>query len=386
MIRLQVQPFCRQQAVRARLAGYVLEGDRFSCGPLVAQFELELAAWQGRTRAVCFNSGSSANLALIQAMLNVGLLKRGDSVGYSAVTWATNVMPLLQLGLDPVAVDVEADTLNVSTRTLRECPREFRALFLTHALGFCGDTDGIRRWCANRKILLIEDACEALGSVDAGGHKLGNLGLASTFSFFVGHHISTIEGGMVCTDDEQLDEMLRMVRSHGWAREVSPATRRRLETGYEIDLFRAPYTFYTLGFNLRPTEITGLIGLEQLPAIGEVLAMRHANFCRMARAAAADPEIIHLRLEMETVSNFAFPVVCRDETSFRRHVDRFLPHAEIRPIIGGSMPDQPFMEFHRAQCPNAQLIHRCGFYVPNRHDLTEAELDLLCRLLAGETI
>jgi len=182
------------------------------------KFENNFSKFQKRKYSVFVASGSSANLLLIQSLLNIGELKKGDSVGVSALTWSTNIMPLIQLGLNPVLIDCEIDTVNVSLRKIRG--ENIDALFLTNALGFCSDIDEIKKYCEKNKILLIEDNCESLGS-EYKGKMFGNFGKASTFSFFVGHHLSTIEGGMVCTDDEELYNNLLIARIHGWSRNLS---------------------------------------------------------------------------------------------------------------------------------------------------------------------
>ncbi len=177
-------------------------------------FEKNFAKWQKRKYCVFLNSGSSANLAIIQALLNLRKIKKGDKVGFSALTWSTNVMPLIQLGLQPIPIDIELETLNVSSELVGKIIKKhkIKMLFLTNLLGFCSDIDKIRSICDKSKVILIEDNCEALGTLYK-GTKLGNYGLASTFSFYVGHHMSTIEGGAVCTDSERLANMLTLHES-----------------------------------------------------------------------------------------------------------------------------------------------------------------------------
>ena len=167
-----------------------------------------------------FNSGSSANLALLSSLQQIGFLKEGDNIGFSTLTWATNVMPMIQLGFNPVPIDVNLDTFNINEDDLLKKIYRLKAVFITNALGFCSDLDMIKKICEDNHILLLEYNCESLGSVYK-GVKLGNFGLASTFSFFVGHHLSTIEGGMVCTDDYVLYNVLKSVREHGWLRNNS---------------------------------------------------------------------------------------------------------------------------------------------------------------------
>ena len=178
-------------------------------------------------------------------------------------------MPLLQLGLKPAPIDVSLDNLNVDSNNLLLILENMpiKVLFITNLLGFCADLNKIKEICEKKGIILIEDNCESLGS-ELNGIKLGNFGLASSFSFYVGHHLSTIEGGMVCTDDEILYEMLLMVRAHGWSRNLKKEKKEELRKNNGIEEFYNDYTFYTLGFNLRPTEITGFSGLELISKTG----------------------------------------------------------------------------------------------------------------------
>ena len=202
MIKLIKNTFYKEKETSCLLAKFVTGTSKLSFGVECEKFEENFAKYQGRKYCIFVNSGSSANLALIQALINLGRLKRNDKVGFSAVTWSTNTMPIIQLGLNPIPVDVELDTLNISSRTLIKTIEDIKinAMFLTNLLGFCDDIDKIVKLCDALDIILIEDNCESLGTIYK-GKKLGNYGLASTFSFYVGHHMSTIEGGAICTDD-----------------------------------------------------------------------------------------------------------------------------------------------------------------------------------------
>jgi len=205
--------FLDEEDAKTTLCSFIQQASKLSMGEEVLRFESQFAGWQGRTFCTMVNSGSSANLVLLQSLLNLGRLQKGDRIGVSAVTWATNVMPIVQLGCIPVLIDVDSKTLNVSTETLQNAP-EIRCLFLTHLLGFSSDVTHIQSYCNEKSIILLEDTCESLGARNT-GVRLGNFGVAATFSTFVGHHMSTIEGGMIVTDDSELNSMIRMVRAHG---------------------------------------------------------------------------------------------------------------------------------------------------------------------------
>jgi len=216
-IKLIKSTFYNEEDTKRKLCSFILNSKKLSMGDECKKFEENFAKFQERKYGVFVSSGSSANLLLIQVLLNTGKLKKGDKVGVSTLTWPTNIMPLIQLGLKPVLIDCEIETLNTSLSKIEIY--NIDALFLTNALGFCSDIDKIKEYCENKDILFIEDNCESLGS-EHKGIKLGNFGLASTFSFFTGHHLSTIEGGMICTDNEELYENLLISRAHGWLRNL----------------------------------------------------------------------------------------------------------------------------------------------------------------------
>jgi len=377
MIRLMKNTFYKEAETKRVLCDFIAGADKLSMGEKCAEFEREFAKYQGREYAVFYNSGSSANLALIQSLLNLDLLQKGDYVGFSALTWATNVMPLMQLGLNPIPVDISLENLNVTSETLTQRllsqENAMKALFVTNLLGFSGDLTKIRNICYEKKILLLEDNCEALGS-RLDGNRLGNFGFASTFSFFVGHHLSTIEGGMVCTDNQMLYEFLVMARAHGWGRNLSSEARKSFQKLYKIDDFHEPYAFYVPGFNLRPTEITGVIGLEQLKYIDEIHYKRYLNFLKYHRVAMNNPDFQKLDFShMGIVSNFGYPIILKNKNKLDEYRQR-LAEVEIRPIVGGDMTQQPFYKGD-SSCPNAGLINSHGFYIPNNPDLTDGELE-----------
>ena len=351
-------------------------------------FEREFSKVQGRNDAILFNSGGSANLALLQSLKNLEYLPEGANVGFSALTWSTNTMPIIQMGFIPVPVDCEPSTLNVMSGNLQKrletCNLD--AMFITNALGFSGDLDKIKEICRENKILLIEDNCESLGTELTSG-KTGNFGLASTFSFFVAHHMSTIEGGMVCTDDEDLAEMLRIVRANGWDRNLNANQQYKLRQKYNIKTeFDAKYSFYDLGYNLRPTEITGFIGLFQLQFLEENISVREKNFHLLEKEVLMNEDLIKLiHSHITRLSNFAFPVVCNSPELRERYFSQFSgAGVEIRPMIAGNIQNQPFYKKYvkdHYDLPGTDKIHHCGFYCGNYPELTNSDLDILSSCL-----
>lgn len=386
MIKLIKSSFYNEADTKRKLVDFIASAGILSMSTYCKQFEQAFAQKQQRKYATYVSSGSAANLALIQSLLNLGRLKKGDWVGVSALTWVTNITPLIQLGLIPVALDCELDTLNVSPAILEKKIDSLQALFITNVLGFSDDITAIKQMCEKRNVLLIEDNCESLGSrID--GTLLGNFGIASTLSFFVGHHMSTIEGGMICTDDEELNDMLIMVRAHGWDRNLSPQKQEVLRKKHNIDDFHARYTFYDLAYNLRPTEINGFIGTTQIGYWDEIVSRRESNFHLFSEAIDKNVRFEKLRSNhMDIVSNFAVPVICKDVETFNQYRNSFeTAGVEIRPVIAGDMSTQPFYRKYVSnseECANARFINDYGFYFPNHPELTKDDISLITNLLS----
>jgi CDP-6-deoxy-D-xylo-4-hexulose-3-dehydrase len=380
MIKLTKNTFYKEKETRENLASFILESSKLSMGGYCGIFEQTFAEWQGREYAVMFNSGSSANLALIQSLMNMFHLKAGDNVGVSALTWSTNVMPIMQLGMKPVGIDININNLNVMSNNI---PSDLRCLFLTNALGLCGDIRNIAKYCKDNGILLIEDNCESLGSV-YGKTKLGNFGEASTFSFYVGHHLSTIEGGMVCTDNQALYNNLKMVRSHGWVRDTEQYVRDNFKKIYDVDDFNISYTFFVPGYNLRPTEINGAIGLFQMRYLHEIIEKRYNNFKKYQKAFKNLDYIMDIDTTgLTTVSNFAYPLIITQ--GYKEIKDRLMKEVEIRPLLGGNIFNQPFMsDYGSDMFTSANIASRLGLYIPNNPDLTDEEIDRIINIVANK--
>lgn len=383
-IPLMRHAFYENETTKSRLAAFILSTDHFSMGAKCKEFEAAFCQWQGCKHSILVNSGSSANLVLIQSLLNLGRLRKGDRVAFSSVTWMTNVAPLIQLGLHPVPIDVDPKTLNVMSYSLLERLKttDLNALFITNALGMAGDLDNIRAICETYDILLIEDNCESLGTVLNGGLKTGNAGLASTFSLYVAHHMSTIEGGIVCTDDDTLAEMLVMCRAHGWDRNLSPAQQADWRAEYEVSEFDAKYTFYDLGYNVRPTEITGFLGLDQLAYLDANINARAALFSRFEAALDGNPDVLILQhSHIRTLSAFCYPVICKTSELRAETMRRFAAAGvEVRPVIAGCIQSQPFYLKYVKELytlHGANFLHANGFYCAAYPDLSEDEIQTI---------
>jgi len=384
MIPLMKHAFLHEEETKKALGEFILQADRLSMDQKCREFEVAFAAYQGRKDAILFNSGGSANLAMLQALKNLGRLKAGNRVAFSALTWSTNTMPIIQLGMVPVALDVRLDTLNVTSKELLERLAEVdvQAFFVTNVLGFTGDMGEIKRICDERGIIVLEDNCESLGTELPEG-KAGNFSLGSSFSFFVAHHMSTIEGGMVCTDDPEFADMLRIARANGWDRNLSPERQEEMRAQYGVaGEFEAKYTFYDLGFNMRPTEITGFLGLNQMQYLEDTIARREGNYLRLEKTILSNPDFVPLdHSHITRLSTFAFPIVCVSAEERAKYIARLQEaQVELRPMICGNMQRQPFYRKYVPQTfelPNADAIHERGFYMGNYPELTEEDLQTL---------
>ncbi len=388
MIPLMKNAFLNELETREALSHFIRSANKFSMDSKCSEFEKKFAKYQGRDHAVLVNSGASANLLLLQSLKNLGRLNDGDKVGFSAVTWSTNTMPIMQLGMVPIPVDCEPTTLNSMSGNLLETLKtdNLKAFFITNALGFTGDLKRIREICDEKNIILIEDNCESLGTELSEG-KAGNFGVGSTFSFFVAHHMSTIEGGMVCTDDDELAEMLIICRANGWDRNLSAEQQQKWRLKYGIkSQFGAKYAFYELGFNIRPTEITGFLGIFQMQFLDENIKTRQNNYNYVESFIKKNKDFIPLdRTHISLLSNFAFPMLCKTPELRDHYLAEFSGAGiEIRPIIAGNMAKQPFFKKYVArefQLPGADILHNCGFYCGNYPELTPEDLKTITSCL-----
>ena len=388
MIPLMKNAFINEGETKVALAEFVMRANKFSMDVECRAFERTFAEFQKRTDAVLFNSGGSANLAMLQSLKNLGRLKTGDKVGFSALTWSTNTMPIIQLGLVPVAVDINRNTLNVMSENLAATlsSHDLKAFFVTNVLGFAGDLMSIRKLCNERGVIMIEDNCESLGT-RVSGDLTGNFGEMASFSFFVAHHMSTIEGGMVVTDDESLSEMLRITRANGWDRNLTTDQQVKWRSAHGVTSeMEAKYCFYDLGFNFRPTEITGFLGNLQIRYLPQNIAMRSTNYHRLSEITRMNEDLLPVETShLEFVSNFAYPVVCRSRGLRERYASRFSEAGvEIRPMIAGNIQNQPFYQKYVGgdePLPDTDFVDQNGFYFGNYPELTEADLQTLEKCL-----
>jgi CDP-4-dehydro-6-deoxyglucose reductase, E1 len=367
----------------------VIADGQFTMGERVARFEREFAAFNGSRFAVMVNSGSSANLLMVAALAHTRnpklRLNRGDEVIVPAVSWSTTYAPLHQYGLKLKFVDIDLHTLNVDLRALAGAitPRT-RAIFAVNLLGNPNDFGAIQRLIDGRDIVLFEDNCEAMGATAPCGRKAGSCGVMGSHSSFFSHHISTMEGGLVVTDDEELYQLMLCLRAHGWTRNLP---KHNLVCGTKSDdPFEESFRFVLPGYNLRPLELSGALGSEQLKRLPALVAARRANAAALQAAMADHP---HLMLQQETGSSswFGFSLVIRPGVRReRKALIAALREAgfECRPIVAGNFAKNPVVQLFdhevHGELNNAQYIDSHGLFVGNQgHAMPEA-IDALARV------
>jgi CDP-4-dehydro-6-deoxyglucose reductase, E1 len=354
----------------------VVDSGQFTMGDHVARFEQEFSTYNRRRYCVMVNSGSSANLVGIASLAykHDRPLCPGDEIIVPAISWATTYYPLLQYGLRLRFVDVELETLNMDVSQLESAltPRT-RAVMAVSILGNPAALDVMRSFCDAHGLYLFEDNCESMDA-ELDGQKMGSFGDIGTFSTFFSHHISTMEGGMITTDNMELFHLCKSLRSHGWDRDIPEDSP--IYTPEEDDFFEA-YRFILPGYNVRPIELSGAIGLEQLKKLPAMTAQRRKNQELFQKLFTDDMRFI-IQKENGKSSSFCFTIILNPScTPAREEVMGALKEAGIgyRIITGGCFPRHDVIKYFDYDCvnslPNANLAHDRGFFVGNHpYDLT----------------
>lgn len=369
----------------------VIDSDRYTMGDQVKAMETAFSAYFGVRHAVMVNSGSSANLAAVAALFHKSErpLKRGDEVIVPAISWSTTYHPLQQYGLKLRFVDVELDSLNMDCSKLEEAlTPDTRMVLAVSILGNPAALDTIRAFADRHGLYFMEDNCESMDA-ELNGRKTGTFGDLNTFSFFFSHHIATMEGGMVATDDEELCHLLRAIRAHGWTRDLPPGSPLFEPRGE--DFFEA-YRFILPGYNLRPLEMSGAVGVEQLRKLPGFTAQRRRNLALFTRLFEGDERFI-IPKENGRSSSFCFPIILNPKMEVdRSRVMAALKDADIgyRIITGGNFLRHDCIKYYDyttvGQMMNADIAHDYGFFVGNHpFDLTlqiETLRDVLDRACA----
>jgi CDP-6-deoxy-D-xylo-4-hexulose-3-dehydrase len=355
-------------------------------GPNVRAFESEWSAWLGVKYSVFVNSGASANL-LTMAILKLRYPDGGDVI-VPPLTWVSDIASVIQNGFMPVFADINPRTLSMDTAAIigRITPQT-RAVFLTQVQGFDGLTDELVAELKRRDIPLIEDVCESHGATH-NGKRLGGFGWISNFSFYYAHHMSTIEGGMICTDDFNVYQQARMLRSHGMVREANDQTVRDTYQIANPEL-NPDFIFAYPAYNVRPNEIGAIMGRSQLKRLDSNVQRRTANFLRFLKQ--IDPTKYRTDFKLEGSSNYAFNLILKNADNVL--VERLMKKMRESGVEfrrgsagGGNQIRQPYLkgvvpDGHHREFPATEHVHFYGFYIGNFPDLRDDEVDSLCAIL-----
>lgn len=340
-------------------------------GELTEEFESKWSRWLGRRYSVFLNSGSSANLAMLYALKLSNRLKN-DKVVVPCISWTTTLSPVIQLGFTPILCEASKNDLGIDPNYFEELCKKHNpsCVILVHVLGFPNQMNRIQEICGKYDVILIEDSCESVGSL-YGEKMTGCFGLMSSFSTYFGHHFSTIEGGLVTTDDFELYELLKSIRSHGWSRDLSDHTKATLREKHNVDEFRDLYTFYYPGFNLRSTEIQAFLGITQLDFLQTKNQKRFHNYLTYDSIIKNN----YWKIKSEGfISNFAYPVIHPERDKIVNALKS--NDIECRPLVCGNMARQPYFEemYGKQTFSFADEVHSFGLYVPNHPEMTEQEV------------
>jgi len=355
----------------------VINSDRFTMGPETMAFESEFADYFGRAHAIMVNSGSSANLLAVAALTykSSNPLSSGDEIIVPAVGWATTYHPLHQYGLSIRVVDCDPQTLNLDVNQLEDAlTHNTRGLMSVSILGNPCDLERMRQFCDIHDLYFIEDNCESLDA-EISGVKTGCFGDLATASFFFSHHISTMEGGMITTNDDELAQICRSLRAHGWTRDL-PLSNLISEPNAD-DFFEA-YRFVLPGYNLRPLELSAAVGREQLKKLPEMTKTRRNNMKVFQNCFSSDNRF-RIQKEHGKSSSFCFTMIVEEDSGLdRKEVLKALDDADIgyRIITGGCVTRHDVAEKYQMSTidnlPNANEVHDRGFFVGNYpSDLSE---------------
>ena len=363
----------------------VIESDAFSMGPKVKMFEKDFSNFFGSKYSVMCSSGSTANLLMVAALFYTKnpYLQRGDEIIVPTVSWSTTYFPLQQYGLKLKFVDIDLNTLNYDLTELNKAVNDnTKAIMAVNLLGNPNDFDQIFKIIAGRNIIIIEDNCESMGAKYNGKHT-GTFGLMGTFSSFFSHHIATMEGGVIVSDDEELYHVLLCLRAHGWTRNL-PKENHILNKS--DDWFEESFKFVLPGYNVRPIEMSGAIGIEQLKKLPDFINQRRRN-ADLFHQLFKDNNRFIIQQETGESSWFGFSLVINDKIK-RAEIIKILKQSKIecRPIVTGDFTQNPALKFFDYEIignlPNSKKIHTDGFFIGNSHlDLTDELHYLSSKLL-----
>lgn len=357
------------------LSKWLLKGEKLTKGELTIKFEKLFSKYVNRKYSIFVNSGSSANLLIVSALVESNRLKNKKAI-IAGVSWSTTISPFIQNNFDIKLCDCSNKNLGVDIDDFERLCKKYRPsiAMIVNVLGHPNNTVEIKKLCNKYNIILLEDSCEALGTVNY-GKKLGSDGLASSFSFYYGHHISTIEGGMVVTDNYELYNIMLSIRSHGWSRDLDKNFKNKLTKKYEVDIFRNLYTFYYTGYNLRSSDLNAFLGISQLKKINKISKVRNNNFYYYKKKLS---NFWCQKSSSNFISSFAYGTLVENRLEVFKYLKKF--DIETRPLICGNLGRHPFWikKFGIQELKNGDIVHDYGLYLPNNLNLKKKDIDYIC--------
>lgn len=367
---------------RLNLAKFVLTSDKFTQGKKVEEFEKEWSKWLGCRYSLFVTSGSTANFLLVASVMEEYGLRPGDKVLVPACTWVTNINPIIQLGLVPIFCDVNLENYSFdidNLKSISETHPDIRAVFVTHLLGIPADVTEYRKIFP--EALFIDDVCESHGCFYPDGTKVGKNSLGATFSFYFGHHMSTVEGGMICTNSQELYDLMKLKRSHGLAR-VSDRFEYYQQKNPEIE---KSFLFVSDGYNFRNTEFGAVLGLSQLKRLDKFIDNRRETYSIFVDMVSDNSNFYPITYNFGN-SCFCFPFMCKTKEIKEKLISLFDKYRiEYRPVVGGNLLRQPYLKKYfisgKTEELNVDIIHENGVYIGNNQFVSNKDMRLLKNIL-----
>lgn len=367
-----------------RLVSWLRTYPRLTKGEVTVEFEEKWSQWLGRKYSTFCNSGSSANLLMFYILLLSGRLKN-KKVVVPSVGWITSIAPAIQFGFEPLMCEADPDTFGLDLNHLDDLLKKHKpsTVMLVQVLGVPHKMKELLSLKAKYGFILLEDACAAVGS-STREKKLGAYGDLSSFSFYFGHQISTVEGGMVSTDDKGFQDLLLMARSHGWSKDLDPAARQALVDQYQVDDFHTPFVFYEPGFNLRSTDLSAFIGLGQVDKLDGIVSRRHENHMLYKKYLEEKFYIQSWGDPQAKISSISFGAVAENTDQRRAVVSALVENGiETRIFSAGNLGLHPFWfnRYGKASFPVADRIHHCGLFLPNHPALGSEDIGFISEVV-----
>ncbi|MCC6141065.1 MAG: aminotransferase class I/II-fold pyridoxal phosphate-dependent enzyme [Nitrospira sp.] len=366
-----------------RLVEWLQTYPRLTKGPITADFEARWSHWLGASHSVFCNSGSSANLLMYYALLASGRL-RNKKIIVPSVGWVTSIAPAIQFGFEPIMCEADPDTFGLDLNHLEALLKQHepQTVMLVQVLGVPHKMREMMALKERYGFVLLEDACAAIGA-SYDGRKVGSFGDMASFSFYFGHQMSTIEGGMVSTNDNRLADLLLMLRSHGWSKDLDPTAHRALVAQYQIDDFHSPFVFYEPGFNLRSTDLNAFIGIGQVEKLDWMTEQRRANHDRYLDRLSSS-FYAQRPPKNSQVASISVGLLAESRQQRQRIVQALVARGiETRIFSAGNLGLHPFWvnRYGAASFPVADRIHHCGFFLPNHAALTPDDVATISQVV-----